>query len=283
MASTGVVLVTGAASGIGRATVAALAATGFSVVGGVHHPRDTAAGMPTGVRLTELDVTNPAHISRVVRELASYPEPIVGLVNNAGLTIAGPVEALPLAEWRHQLEVNLVAPIALVQALLPELRKVGGRIVMIGSLSAHVPLPFYGSYAASKAALAAATAALRMELAASDVHVSLVEPGMARTRIWRRAMAGARDVLGDSPSGERYSGLLTDVERNNRLLERLSVPPESVGRVVVRALTDRRPRARYRAAYPPAAWALRTVSVLPAPIRESIVRATLPALRRRGS
>lgn len=187
-----------------------------------------------------LDVTDAGAIAAAA---AAVGERLDGLVNNAGIVVAAPLEHLPLDELRRQLEVNVVGQLAVTQALLPALRSARGRIVLIGSIAGRSALPFLGGYAISKFALEAFADSMRVELAPDGIHVSLVEPGTIATAIWKKPQPVA-DAL--SPEAvERYG---ERIKRFRSLAEARSskaAPVDSVARVVEHALTARLPRTRY--------------------------------------
>lgn len=221
------VLVTGASSGIGRATALALAQRGFTVYAGTRSPLDYA-----GVTPVTLDVTDAEHVA-ALRDLQ-----LDALVNNAGVAVIGPLETLPLDQLRHQLEVNTVGQLAVIQACLPSLRARRGRIVNVSSISGRVALPLYGPYAASKFALEALSDALRRELR-DDVHVSLVEPGAVATPIWQRTLSAS-----EMPTG-RYARMAERLRELALEAERTGMPASVVANAVVHALTAPNPRTRY--------------------------------------
>jgi NAD(P)-dependent dehydrogenase (short-subunit alcohol dehydrogenase family) len=243
------VFVTGASRGIGRACVRELARAGFGVIAGVRNEDDGRAlravrGLAVSPVL--LDVTRPEQIAAAadfVRE-ATGEAGLAGLVNNAGIVVAGPIEFLPPDALREQLEVNLVGLVGLTQALLPALRRARGRIVNISSVNGRLATPFTGAYAASKFALEAVSDALRRELDGA-VDVIVIQPGSFRTDVWATSRERAmRIAAGYPPACRQYYGRALDA------MARIGVParagdPAAVGRVVVRALTARRPRARY--------------------------------------
>jgi NAD(P)-dependent dehydrogenase (short-subunit alcohol dehydrogenase family) len=197
------VLVTGASTGIGRATVLALAKRGAQVYAGVRRSADadslTREGGPN-VRPLLLDVTVPDAIDAARDILSSSGAPLTGLVNNAGFALAGPLELVAPAELRRQFDVNFFGALALTQALLPQLRAARGRIVNVSSIGGKFAAPFVGAYAASKFALEAASDALRLELRPFGVAVILIEPGAVRTPIWQRGAAAGRALIDGGPS-----------------------------------------------------------------------------------
>jgi NAD(P)-dependent dehydrogenase (short-subunit alcohol dehydrogenase family) len=177
------VLVTGASSGIGEATVTHLAGLGMRVFAAVRHPADgeevraLAQGAGSVVPVV-LDVRDEATIARGLDEVreAVGGEGLTGLVNNAGEGIPGPLEMIDLAQLREQLEVNVVGQVAVTQAALPLLRQARGRIVFVGSIGGKVAVQFAGPYHASKYAIEAIGDCLRQELAPDGIAVAIVEP-----------------------------------------------------------------------------------------------------------
>jgi NAD(P)-dependent dehydrogenase (short-subunit alcohol dehydrogenase family) len=233
-------LVTGASTGIGRACALHLTTLGYEVLAGVR----TTADAPPGTEAIRLDVTNEADIAAVAERVGDR---LHALVNNAGIAVNGPVEVLPVAEWRRQLDVNLIGQVAVTRALLPALLNARGRIVNMSSISGRVALPLVAPYTASKFALEAVTDALRREVTPHGVHVVAVEPGAIATPVWEKSRAqGEALVAGMSPAAhQRYDTLINGLRREAERLARDGLPPEAVAAVVSRALTARRPRTRY--------------------------------------
>ena len=234
------ILVTGASSGIGRAIALELARRGATVYAGV---RDPAAVEGLGLTPVRLDVTD----AEQVRALTARFERLDGLVNNAGIAITGPLEHLPLAEVRDQLEVNVLGQLAVTQACLPGLRAARGRIVNMSSLSGRVAFPMYGPYAASKFALEALSDSLRRELRGSGVDVVVIEPGGVATPIWDRGLGAADRIWRTLPEGahRRYGELYATMRAMGERLARDGGPPEALARLVADVLEAPRPRTRY--------------------------------------
>src|SRR5688500_17312082 len=176
----GTVLVTGASTGIGHATALHLAELGFDAVGAVRKDEDAERLRAEGLRAVQLDVTDAGTIAAAREALGDGP--LAGLVNNAGIGVAAPLEFLPLDRLRHQLEVNLIGQVAVTQAFLPALRAARGRIVNVSSIGGRVALPLLGAYNASKFALEGASDSLRRELRGQGVDVIVIEPGGVKTR-----------------------------------------------------------------------------------------------------
>lgn len=245
------VLITGASRGIGEAAALRLAARGWQVLAGVRQPEDGEALRKRGgasVLPIQLDVAEVASLG-AARETVSRlcPGGLDGLVNNAGMVVAGPLETLPLDEIRLQFEVNFFGALELTRTLLPALRLARGRIVNVSSINGRVVSPFTTPYAASKFALEALSDGLRMELAPQGIRVSVIEPGAIATAIWetslKRALGNAAAV---TPETERlYGGLLRAMARRAGRPPAHAIPAERVARKIAHALEARRPRARY--------------------------------------
>jgi NAD(P)-dependent dehydrogenase (short-subunit alcohol dehydrogenase family) len=236
------VVVTGASSGIGAAIAHELAGRRFLVFGMVRREEDEAALREVGVVPLSMDVTDATSIARgrdaVVRLLEGRP--LTGLVNNAGIPAAGPLELLPLEELRRVLEVNVVGVVAVTQTFLPLLKVAKGRIVNVSSIAARMALPFMGPYAASKSALEAISDSLRRELLPFGVPVIVVQPGSFASKIWNKveAMDPARY------RGSSYEGALMRFRELALASGAAAPPPARVALAVARALTVRRPPAR---------------------------------------
>ena len=233
-------LVTGASSGIGRACATHLAGLGFHVLAGVRDEADA----PPGLEAVGLDVTSEADVAAVAERVGAE---LGALVNNAGIAIMGPVEGVPVDDWRRQMEVNVIGQIAVTRALLPALVRARGRIVNMSSIGGRVALPLFGPYSASKFALEAVTDALRRELAAQGVKVVAVEPGAIATPIWDKGLAEASERLnGMAPDVPlRYERLIAAARAAAARMGEEGLPPEQVATAVGRAVTARRPRTRY--------------------------------------
>ncbi len=245
----GAVLVTGCSSGIGRACAEHLASLGFHVLAGVRREADGDAVRGERVEPVILDVAAPdaTETARAAAERGSAARGLAGLVNNAGVTVQGPVEFVTLDEWRRQLEVNLLGQIAMIQATLPLLRAARGRIVNMSSIGGRLATPFLGPYNASKFALEGMSDALREEVRPHGVGVALVEPGSVATPIWEKGQAAGREQMdAASPEQRRLYGerLEAMVRLAGKTAER-GVPPSAVAEAVAHALTARRPRPRY--------------------------------------
>lgn len=285
------VLVTGASSGIGRATALLLAARGRHVYAGVRKPADGAA-------LTEaadgeltpilLDVTDTGQITAAAQTIAEHTggAGLAGLVNNAGIGVFGPLELIGVEAFRQQLEINVTGQLAVTQAFLPLLRRARGRIVMIGSIGTRFTAPFIGPLAASKSTLATLTTALRQELAPWDIRVVLVEPGSIRSEAVGKLDGDARQVLSQAtPEGRAlYEDAFLHLVAFFSALHHKGSPPSQVARTVERALTARRPRTCYLSGKNARRMAL-IAALLPPPTQDALRRrlAHQPARASRAS
>jgi NAD(P)-dependent dehydrogenase (short-subunit alcohol dehydrogenase family) len=250
----GGVVITGASTGIGRACALHLDAMGFRVFAGVRAEGDAeallkeASGNLMPLRLDVTDRSSAAAAEDTVYEcLEKHSEALSGLVNNAGIAVAGPLEVVTAEQLREQFEVNLIGQMTVTRAFLPMLRKNKGRIVNMGSVNGLVSAPFIGPYCASKFGLEALTDVLRMELKPWGISVSLVEPGSVRTPIWEKYEADMDVLLSDlSPeSHELYGRAIAAARRGAVRRNRAGLHPERVARAVAHALTAKKPKTRY--------------------------------------
>lgn len=243
----GNILITGASSGIGLACTRQLAALGYRVFAGVRSKAasDTVRGIAPGVTPVILDVCQPASISEALGALGG--EPLAGLINNAGIAAIGPLELVPLDEWRRQFEVNVLGLVAVTQACLPQLRRGVGRIVNIGSIAGRSALPGSGAYDSSKFALEGISDALRMELRPFGIHVSLIEPGAIATPIWEKTLVGfdKQNREATPELNALYSDLTSRIREEIVRLADSALPPEAVADAVMHAITASMPKTRY--------------------------------------
>jgi NAD(P)-dependent dehydrogenase (short-subunit alcohol dehydrogenase family) len=250
--SRGAVLVTGSSTGIGQACALHLDRLGFRVFAGVRRDGDgQALRSQASPALTPLllDVTNAAQVAaaRDAISAALGEAALAGLVNNAGIVIAGPLEILPLDEFRRQLEVNVIGQLAATQAFLPLLRKARGRIVMMGSIAGRLATPFIGAYGISKFALEAMTDALRVELMPWGIEVSIIEPGSIATPIWEKSGHHSGEIARGLAPEQRalYSRQYEAMRAAAKQAADAGIPALDVARIVEHALTAPHPRTRY--------------------------------------
>lgn len=251
------IVVTGASTGIGRATVAALVSTGHHVWATVRRDLDARSLREQhGASVTPLimDLEDDATVAAAGEQVRAAG-PLHGLVNNAGAALTGPLEFLPLAVFRRQLDINLVGQLSVTQAMLPALHQAATtarsegsrppRIVMIGSVGGRIAGPMVGPYHASKFGIVGLSDSLRAELAPFGIGVVVIEPGSVATPIWERALRSANEVVAAMPpEARRYErqvrASFADAERTAAR----GIPPERLAAVIVDALSGRNPRPR---------------------------------------
>ncbi len=246
------IVITGCSSGLGRATALHFAALGWQVFATVRKEADLtgllveAMGKGWADRLVPVlcDITQADDVARLARVVADATPTLDALLNNAGTGHPGPLEILPIAEVRAQLEVNVLAHLAVTQALLPLLKPAHGTLIMVSSIGGRIVYPVNGAYHMSKFALEAMSDALRIELAPSGVRVVIVEPGSSPTPIWdtsfQRGLSNAA-----LQQAKDYAPLIAAVQRLALADAARGFPPEQFARLVERIVTSRRPAARY--------------------------------------
>jgi len=246
------VVVTGSSTGIGHGTVKVLLERGFRVYGSVRKPADAdRLKAEFGANYTPLlfDVTDEAAIGRAAAEVraAQNGETLAGLVNNAGVAVAGPLLHLPIDEFRRQIEINLTGQLMVTQAFAPllgadrSLRGRPGRIVMISSVGGRNGSPFLGPYNASKFGLEGMSESLRRELMVYGIDVIIIGPGAIATPIWDKA-----DQVDVTPyANTEYAKPLDAVKSYMIGLGHKGLKPEAVGALVADVLTRAKPKVRY--------------------------------------
>jgi NAD(P)-dependent dehydrogenase (short-subunit alcohol dehydrogenase family) len=242
-----IIMITGASSGIGRASAARLADGGNVVFAAARRGSllETLAAEHPRVPIV-LDVTDPASVEAAAKEVEAETggHGLDVLVNAAGTLILGPVEAVPEEQTRAQFEVNLFGSLAVTRAFLPAMRERGaGRIVNVSSVLGRFVLPGTGLYSASKFAIEAYSDALRMELAPFGVHVVLVEPGVIETSLYELAAAS---LPCHNEALEPYRDVLLDGFGFPERLLQTAGPVDSVAATLMKAALEPNPRARYR-------------------------------------
>jgi NAD(P)-dependent dehydrogenase (short-subunit alcohol dehydrogenase family) len=246
------VVVTGTSTGIGFAACQALIRRGFRVFGSVRTQGDAdRVGKQLGKSYVPLifDVTDVESVNKAAAQVkqATGEQRLAGLVNNAGIAVAGPLAHLPLERFRLQIEVNLLGVHAVTQAFLPLLgtdpKGVGqpGRIVNISSVSGRLAAPFVGAYAASKFGLEGYSDSLRRELMLFGIKVVLIEPGAVVTPIWDKAEGVVVQQFPDTP----WDRSLRQFAEQSMKEAKSGFQPEKIGELICNVLTIRRPRARY--------------------------------------
>ena len=246
------VVITGASTGIGEACALHLDQLGWRVFAGVRKDADgEALQRKASPRLmpVRIDVTDAASIAAarevVARELGDRG--LDGVVNNAGVVVAGPLEFVQIDDLRRQLEINVIGQIAVTQAFLSLVRSARGRIVNIGSVSGKMATPFVGPYAASKFAMEALTDALRCELRPWGIQVSIVEPGSIATPIWEKTQADgdAMEAQLSTDGHKLYDPAIKALRAAADELAKKGIPPVEVAKAVTHALTAKKSKTRY--------------------------------------
>jgi len=246
------VLVTGSSTGIGRATALRLDREGWQVFAGVRREEDAESlRAEASERLgpVELDVTDAAQIAAAADLIGEEVggSGLDAIVNNAGVAVLGPLETIPLDDFRRQIEVNLTGQVAVTQAMLPSIRRAPGRVVFVSSIGGRMALPFGAPYHAAKFGLEAVADCLRQELRPSRIAVSVIEPGSIDTPIWERGERLADEISARAPAvqDDLYG---EEIERFRRAVRRTAergIPPEKVAAAISHALSASRPRTRY--------------------------------------
>jgi len=248
----GTFVVTGSSTGIGHAAAKALIERGHTVFGSVRKDADGArVKAELGANYTPLlfDVTDEAAVARAAAEVraALNGRKLSGLVNNAGIAVAGPLLHLPIEDFRKQLEVNVTGQLMVTQAFAPllgqdrELKGEPGRIVMISSVGGQNASPFVGAYSASKFALEGLSEALRRELLLYGIDVIVIGPGAIATPIWEKA-----DEVDTAPfDNTDYAAPLKAVKAYMLDLGRKGLKPEKVGALIADSLTLPGRKVRY--------------------------------------
>jgi NAD(P)-dependent dehydrogenase (short-subunit alcohol dehydrogenase family) len=248
----GTVVVTGASTGIGQACALLLDQLGFSVFAGVRQNIDAQTlKQKASPRLIPvfLDVTDAESIASVVEKVTNTvgDAGIVGLVNNAGIAVPGPLELLAIAEFEHQMQVNVTGQLAVTQGFLGLLRQSRGRIINMGSIAGRSPNPYLGAYNASKFALEALTDVMRMELRPWGISVSIIEPGSIATPIWDKSLTQSeigQESLSQSAQ-KLYGQRMNIVRQKMQIIASKGISPDMVAETVVHALTANKPKTRY--------------------------------------
>ena len=238
------ILITGVSTGIGLVTAQDLLRRGFHVYGSVRRG-EAPADLLDHPAFTQLnfDVRDRAALQQAINIILEAGRPLVGVVNNAGVAVPGPVETTDEQEYRRQFEVNVFGLIAVCQETLPLLHRAkdaghAPRIINVSSVSGYLTSPYMAFYSASKFAVEALTDGLRRELLPFGIDVVSVAPGPTKTPIW---VKGSTQTSGFEDN--RYSHLLPQLEPYTRAAERGGVEPQQVADAIYAALTDDRPRA----------------------------------------
>jgi NAD(P)-dependent dehydrogenase (short-subunit alcohol dehydrogenase family) len=244
------VLITGCSSGIGQATATKLAAEGWTVYATARKQADLAAVEAAGCRTLALDVTNLASMTAAVRTIEKNHGAVGVLINNAGYSQTGAFEAVPIERVRSQFETNVFGPVQLAQLVLPAMRAQGwGKIVNLSSMGGKLVFPGGAYYHATKHALEAMSDALRFEVRGFGIDVVLIEPGLIKSGFSDAAVSSMQLRPDVGLTYHQFHAAVAKATKDSYEtgpLARLSGKPDDVAKVILRALTARRPKARYR-------------------------------------
>jgi NAD(P)-dependent dehydrogenase (short-subunit alcohol dehydrogenase family) len=242
------VLVTGCSTGIGRATAERLAQRGWTVYASARRPESIKDRADVGCKLLTLDVADEESRRAAIADVEAAEGAVGALVNNAGFSLGGPVEEVPLDEWRRQFETNLFGMVELIQLALPGMRRQRwGRIANVSSIGGRLTFPGAGAYHASKHAVEAMSDALRYEVKPFGVRVSVIEPGLIKTKFGDTAVSTVAERDPDGPYAEFMTGVATRTAgAYDGPMAVMAASPDRVAKVIERALERRSPRPRYR-------------------------------------
>jgi len=245
--SNGAVLITGCSTGIGRETARHLAGRGHRVFATARRPEAIEDLKAEGCETLACDVTDEASMKACVDAVEEAAGSVGALVNNAGYSQSGAVETVPLESIRRQFETNVFGLVRMCQLVLPGMRRAGhGRIVNLSSIGGRLTFPGGGAYHGTKHAVEAFSDALRFEVAGFGIQVVVIEPGLIRTEFANAAVGSMSDVSHEGPYGEFNTAVGRETAgAYEGGLARLGGGPETVARKIERAITARRPRARY--------------------------------------
>lgn len=246
------VLVTGASTGIGWATSLALAEKGWRVFSAVRKEADGKKLVEASsgkITIVIMDIVNYDSVRKCAKEI----EKMLGgagldaLFNNAGISVQGPLEILPIELFEQQIKVNVFGHVFVTQTFLPLLRKVHGNIVFTCSESGRMTLPLMGPYSASKFALEAVANAFRIELRPWKVRVSLMELQTIKTPMWEKIDTSTEKLIASIPEQARelYRDELRTLSVFPKWQAEMGISMEKAVRVIVRAIRARHPKARY--------------------------------------
>jgi NAD(P)-dependent dehydrogenase (short-subunit alcohol dehydrogenase family) len=243
-----VALVTGASSGIGRATALALHQAGFVTYATARRTESFAGLEALGLRTLPLDVTDEASMGAAIRQAEREAGPVSVLVNNAGYGLNGPAEELDLHEVRREFETNVFGLLRMSQLVLPRMRQQGwGRIINVGSVGGTFTAPGAGAYHASKYAVEALSDAMRYEVQGFGVDVVLIQP----TGVYTPFFAKINDTMRDTGADSSYMAFKNNLAQlTTRMYTGRGryglVAADDVAKIIVAAVRAQRPRTRYK-------------------------------------
>lgn len=279
------ILITGASTGIGKKSTFDLADAGFFVFAGVRREEDKKPFLNNpNISPIILDITNEEHLNLAFDTIQKRvgDHGLFGLFNNAGIAIGGPLEILPLDRIRQQFEVNVTAQLAVTQKFLPLIRKSpAGRIVFTGSQSGYFTKPYVAPYSASKHALEAIVNSLRFEVRKMNIKVSLIQPGVIKTPIWKKSLAAGQKIE-EEMDKEHFSHYEEDMDflkKGVELSSQIGIEPSAVSRKVCDAFSSNNPRIRYKVGRD--AYVTFLLSRLPDRMREHLVFKKISKLKKK--
>ena len=245
------IVITGCSSGFGRLTAVQLARQGWHVFGTVRKEDDKESLVnelediyKANMTPVVCDITSAEQVANLAQTVSATTTRLDALLNNAGTAYAAPLEVLSLEDLTAQLEVNVVAQVRVIQALLPLLKSAKGTIINVSSVSGKISTPMTGAYSASKFAIEAISDALRLELAPFGVRVVIIEPSSSPTNIWQTSMKRSLEKLEPHRVGE-YAKLLNTFEKLANVMSKRGFPPQQFVDTVIRILASPKPRIRY--------------------------------------
>jgi NAD(P)-dependent dehydrogenase (short-subunit alcohol dehydrogenase family) len=261
------VMITGASTGIGRACAELLASSGFGVYACARKKKDLdCLARIQNIEPVALDVTNPADVKQAAALIARKKTGLCGLVNNAGIAVAGPLIDITDEDMLKQFAVNLLGVHRVTRTVLPLLIESGGRVVMMSSDSGFFATPFFGPYCSSKFALEGYADSLRREMLLCGVKVVIIQPGRVATPIWDKG-----EEMLDRKGTEPFAGVARRLgEHAIRKGKSTGLPPVEIARVVQEALTTEKPRLRYLVA--PSTFKYRIIKLLPGSRVDAMVK-----------
>jgi NADP-dependent 3-hydroxy acid dehydrogenase YdfG len=268
------VLITGCSSGIGKATATKLASDGWKVYATARRSETLEDLRQQGCETLAIDVTDEGSMSAAVEAVTEAEGAVGVLINNAGYSQSGAVEAVPLDEVRREFETNVFGLIRMCQLVLPGMRAQGwGRIVNLGSMGGRLTFPGGGIYHASKYALEAISDAMRFEVRGFGINVILIEPGLIVTNFGDVA---ASSVQTDGPYADfnRQVAKLTE-DAYKGPMSKLGAGPEAVAKAIAGALRAEHPKARYPVT-PSAHLMINQRKLMPDKVWDLIMRTQFP-------
>lgn len=270
----GNILVTGAATGVGLAIVKILSSSGYHILAAVLPGQDiTELQKAQPVKIIEADLANSEDVTSLIEKVRASGD-LRAIISNAGIAVPGPVELMPIDQVHLQYQINVFAPLQIMQGLLPLLRNSSGRIIIIGAGQARLCLPNGSLYGSSKAAISAIADSLRAEVSPDGIHVSVVEPGAIRTGILKNSEERWASIFASSPKLppeiiERYRKSMNKSFQMSSKAFKSAMEPVTIAQMVADILSVRKPKPRYLVGRE--AKALAFIAKLPDKIRTSIL------------